>query len=141
MVAAGKRVLIVDDNASVRAAIREILHIAGYETSEATDGTEGLARAERLRPDVVLLDVWMWGLDGFEVCRRLKANPATRHIPVVFLTGVEDDMLYSRAEEAGAVACMLKPFHLETFLAVIQAALAKAESQPRANRESGEAGD
>ncbi len=138
---AGKRVLIVDDDASVRAAIRQILHIAGYETSEAADGTAGLASAERLRPDVVLLDVWMWGLDGFEVCRRLQANPASRHIPVVFLTGVEDDTLYSRAEEAGAVACMLKPFHLETFLAVIQAALAKADPQAEATQESGKAGD
>ncbi len=121
-----KRVLIVDDEAPLRAVIREVLERANYEPAEAVNGLEALAKAEALRPDVILLEVRMRGIDGYEVCRRLKANATIGHIPVVFVTGVEEDDLYHLAEEAGAVACVTKPFHLESLPAVIAAALATA---------------
>ncbi len=132
---ARKRVLIVDDEANIRTAIREVLERSGYEPAEAAGGGEGLAKAEGLRPDVILLEGRMRGLDGYEVCRRLKANSKTQHIPVVFVTGVEDDALYRLADEAGAVAYITKPFHFETLVAVIIAALANAapQAEPRAN--------
>ncbi len=126
------RVLIVDDEAPLRAVIREVLERAGYVPAEAINGLEALAQAAALRPDVILLEVRMRGLDGYEVCRRLKANPETRQIPVLFVTGMEDDELYHLATEAGAVAYLTKPFHLETLPAVIEAALATAEGQPAA---------
>ncbi len=128
---ARKRVLIVEDEATVRLVIREVLERSGYELAEAADGTEGLAKAERFRPDVILLDVVLPGLDGSELCRRLKANPATNQIPVIFLTGVEDDVLYSLASEVGAVACISKPFHMETLEAVVEGALDSAERRAK----------
>jgi CheY-like chemotaxis protein len=124
---ARQRVLIVDDEASPRAVIREVLQRYGYEPVEAGDGLEGLATAEAVRPDVILLEGRMRGLDGYEVCRRLKANPRTQHIPVIFVTGADEDELYALADEAGAVAFIAKPFHLETLVAVIAAALTSAE--------------
>ncbi len=128
---ARKRVLIVDDEASPRAVIREILQRSGYESAEAGDGLEALAKAETVHPDVILLEGRMRGLDGYEVCRRLKANTRTQHIPVIFVTGVEDDELYALADEVGAVASITKPFHLETLVAVIEAALTNAEPTAR----------
>ncbi len=84
---ARKGVLIVDDEFDLRTGIRDILEWSGYEAPEVIDGTEGLAITERLRPDVILLDLCMRGLDGFEVCRELKASPTTRPTPLIFLTG------------------------------------------------------
>jgi DNA-binding response OmpR family regulator len=134
---ARKRVLIVDDEASPRAVIREVLLRSGYESAEARDGLEGLAKAEAVRPDVILLEGRMRGLDGYEVCRRLKANTQTQHIPVIFVTGVEDDELYALAHEVGAVASITKPFHFETLVTVIKAALTNAEppAEPTARSE------
>ncbi|HWU40528.1 MAG TPA: response regulator [Candidatus Acidoferrum sp.] len=76
-----KRVLIVDDEADSRELIREMLSTAGYESSEARDGTEGLAMGEALQPDIILLDVRMPGLDGYEVCRGLKGTRRLRTSP------------------------------------------------------------
>ncbi len=122
-------VLIVDDEPGLRSAVREILQSAGYEPMEAADGTGGLAKAASLRPALILLDVRMPDLDGYEVCRQLKANPLTAPIPVVFLTAVEDSALNHRAFEAGAAACLTKPFRAEALLAVVEASVASAGHQ------------
>ena len=101
-----RRVLLVDDDTDFRTVMQEVLDTSGYVPAGAVDGTEGLAQAERLPPDVILLDIRMPGLNGYEVCRRLKQNPATAAIPVIFLTGVQDLTLERLAYEAGAVACI-----------------------------------
>lgn len=127
---ARERVLIVDDDPHVRRVIREVLVRSSYEPVEAVDAPEGLAKAADLRPAVILLEVRMGGVDGYAVCRQLKANTITRHIPVIFVTGFlagEEDEEYRCAREAGAVAYITKPFHLETLAAVIAAAIADAE--------------
>jgi CheY-like chemotaxis protein len=134
---AKKRVLIVEDEADTRLAIRGLLESAGYEAGEAADGTAGLAQAERVRPDVILLDVRMPGLDGYEVCRRLKENRATAAIPVIFLTAVQDDALNRLAYGAGGVACLTKPFRLEALVAVIKATIMSAELQAKPKRKEG----
>ena len=106
---AGK-VLIVDDEASNVAVLRRMMGRLGYATASAADGAAALDAVMVERPDVVLLDVNMPRLDGFEVCRRLKANPATRLIPVVLLTGlaaVEDRV---RGIDAGADDFLSKPY-------------------------------
>ena len=134
---AKKRVLIVEDEADTRLAIRGLLESAGYEAGEAADGTAGLAQAERVRPDVILLDVLMPGLDGYEVCRRLKDNRATAAIPVIFLTAFPDLTLNRLAFEAGGVACITKPFRVEALVAVIEAAITNAERRAKRKRKGG----
>ena len=124
-----KRVLIVEDDADTRAVLREFLEQSGYLPADAADGLAGLAQAESWHPHAILLDVRMPGLDGYEVCRRLKANPATKPIPVIFVTAVQNDSLNRIAYEAGAMACLVKPFRPEALLTIIQAAIAGAERQ------------
>jgi CheY-like chemotaxis protein len=132
-----KRVLIVEDEDDTRTGLREFLERSGHLSAEASDGLAGLAQAETWHPHAILLDVRMPGLDGYEVCRRLKANPATKSIPVIVVTAVQDDALNRLACEAGAMACILKPFRLEALLAIIQTAIAGAErrARPKARRE------
>ncbi len=117
------RVLIVDDEPALREALRAGLELAGYEVHEAADGAEGLAKATPLRPDMIVLDVRMPGLDGYGVCRRLKANPATQRIPVIFLTGADDAGLHRRVREAGGTACLPKPFRLPELTALTKKVL------------------
>ncbi len=127
---AGKKcVLIVGDDADLRMAIREMLRIAGHESLEAADRMEGLTAAASLAPALILLDVRLPDLDGYEVFRQLKANPLTAPIPVVFLTLGEDAALSRFAYQSGAAACLAKPFRLEALLAVIRATLGSAERQ------------
>ena len=134
---ATNRVLIIEDEADVRTGLRELLERAGYLPAEAADGLDGLAQAERWRPHVILLDIRMPGLDGYEVCRRLKANPATNPIPVIVVTAVEDDALNRLAYEAGAMACLVKPFRPEALLSMIRAAIGGADrrAKTKAKRE------
>ncbi len=127
---AKKRVLIVDDEALSRTLMRDAIESAGYEAAEAVDGPDGLAKAERLHPDLILLDVLMPGLDGYEICQGLKGNPETRPIPVIFVTMVQDPALNHLAYQAGAIACITKPFRREALVAVIASAIANAERRP-----------
>jgi CheY-like chemotaxis protein len=137
---AKKRVLIVEDDTTTRTTLRELLTGAGFEPVEAGDGTEGLAKAEEIHPDVILLDVHMPGLDGYEVCQGLKENPNTKNIPVIFLTAVQDDALNRLAYQSGGVACLTKPFRLEALVAVIEAAIASVERQAKPRKKGGESG-
>ena len=84
------RVLVADDTESVRSLFERLLSSDGHDVVSATDGRGALDAIQRERPDVILLDVEMPGMDGLEVCRRLKADPATRLTPVVMVTGQTD---------------------------------------------------
>jgi CheY-like chemotaxis protein len=114
----------VDDDEPLRLSLREALRLGGYEVLEAQDGTQGLEQAEQASPDVILMDIKMPGIDGYETCRGLKENIATRSIPVIFLTAVAEHALNQRAYAAGGVACVIKPFRLESLTGVIEAAIA-----------------
>jgi CheY-like chemotaxis protein len=98
------RVLIVEDDQPVRELLASALATAGYEVHEVADGPEALEKAEQVIPDVVLLDIRLPGIDGFEVCRALKQRPSTRRVPVILVTGVDDHALYAQSTEAGATA-------------------------------------
>lgn len=103
-------VLVVDDESSIRTICRINLEAAGMRVAEAVDGAEALARARGETPSLVLLDVMMPRVDGFEVAAELAADPTTREIPIVFLSaraGVEDRR---EAQRAGAVGYIVKPF-------------------------------
>jgi CheY-like chemotaxis protein len=127
-----KRVLIVEDDAATRSALREFLERSGYLAAEAADGLAGLAKAETWQPHAILLDIRMPGLDGFEVCRRLKANSTTRPIPVIVVTAVDNAPVSRLAYDAGAMACIGKPFRLEALLTMIQTTIAGSERRAKA---------
>ena len=81
-----KRILVVEDQEDNRRILRDLLMASGYELTEATTGEEGLALAERETPDLILMDIQLPGMDGYEVTRRVKANPALKHIPIIAVT-------------------------------------------------------
>ena len=101
-------VLLIDDDAAIRMICSVNLRALGIDVIEAEDGAEGLELARRARPDLVLLDVSMPGLDGFQVAEVVRRHRKTRHIPLVFLSGEEEND--KRARELGAIACLAKPF-------------------------------
>ena len=107
---AGRRVLVIDDEHSIRILCRVNLAAAGMEVLEAADGESGLELGRRMRPDLVLLDVMMPGLDGWEVARQLAEDPSTRDIPVVFLTARARDTDRRLGERLGGVGYIVKPF-------------------------------
>jgi len=110
-------VLIVDDEPLNVDLLEQELGTAGYRTLSATSGEEALAATAKRRPDLILLDVMMSGIDGYETCQRLKAGEATRAIPVIFLTALTDTFEKVRAFRAGAVDYVTKPFEAEELLA------------------------
>jgi adenylate cyclase len=128
-----KLVLIVDDTPTNVAVVSGVLKDA-YRTKVATNGEKALAIATAAeKPDLILLDVMMPGMDGYEVCRRLKADPATREIPVMFLTAKTEDVDEEKGFEVGAVDYIHKPFSGPIVLArvktqlALQAALSQAQ--------------
>jgi CheY-like chemotaxis protein len=129
------RILVVDDDRLLRQMVRDLLEAANFAVAEAVDGADGLAQAAAYHPDLILLDLMMPGLDGYTVCRSLQADPATRAIPVIFLTISADPSLNRHAYAAGAVACLTKPFRREGLLAVIQTTLQGVT--PRGKRNGG----
>ncbi len=105
-------VLIIDDQPQSLEAMRDALLPLGFEVWQALEGESGLLLARERQPDVILLDVMMPGLDGFEVCRRLKADEETRLLPIVFLTGLDSRLARLRGLEAGGTDFLTKPFDL-----------------------------
>ena len=116
-------ILIVDDEPVQLRAIVAELSALGFETLIARDGADGLVKAERGSPDLVLLDILMPGLDGYETCRRLKASLVTRGIPVIFLSALCDTEQKLKGFEAGCVDYITKPFDHREVLARVSAHL------------------
>ncbi|HEY1416481.1 MAG TPA: response regulator, partial [Myxococcaceae bacterium] len=103
------RVLVVEDDLSILTGVSMNLRFEGYEVLQAQDGARGLEMAVTDAPDLIVLDVMMPDLDGFEVCRRLKSNPITLHIPVVMVTALDQPSDKVRGLEAGADDFLTKP--------------------------------
>src|SRR5438445_4235112 len=111
------RILIIDDAPANIQTLSTILKERGYDINIATDGRQGLELLERIRPDLILLDIMMPEMDGFETCQRIKASTAWREIPIVFLTAKTDTADIVRAFELGAVDYVPKPFNAHELLA------------------------
>jgi putative two-component system response regulator len=105
-------VLVVDDQASSLEAMTDALRPLGFDVLQAADGATGLKLAKESQPDVILLDIMMPGMDGYEVCRQLKADQDTRLLPVVFLTGLDSRQARLQGLETGATDFLSKPFDL-----------------------------
>ena len=110
-------VLIVDDVPDNLAVLHDALDESGYTVLVATGGEAALQRAAQALPDIVLLDAMMPGMDGFEVAKRLKASPATAHIPIIFMTGLTETEHLVAALEAGGVDYVTKPIKPKEVLA------------------------
>ena len=115
------RVLAIDDDDMTRQFVTSVLQSAGYEVHTAPGGVSGLQQVTTAPPDIALLDVQMPDLNGYEVCRRLRQGAKTQGIPVIMLTASEDPKLNHLAYEAGAQACVPKPFRREALIATIEA--------------------
>ena len=105
-----KRILLVEDQEDARRIVRDLLAVSDYELVEATTGEEGLALAERERPDLILMDIQLPGLDGYEVTRRIKGNPALNHIPIIAVTSYALSGDDQKAYAAGCNGYVTKPF-------------------------------
>ncbi|MEP6873663.1 MAG: response regulator transcription factor [Burkholderiales bacterium] len=127
-------VLIVDDAPENLAMLHEALDAVGYRVLVATDGHTALDRVAQLLPDVILLDAIMPGLDGFETCRRLKADPQGAHIPVVFMTGLCETSHILAGFQAGGVDYLTKPIKPPEVLARIAAHVRNARQMVSARQ-------
>ena len=105
-----KRVLVVEDTEDNRQIIRDLLSSAGYEIIEAVTGGQGVAMAAEHRPDLILMDMQLPVLDGYEATRRIKADPALRDIPVIAVTSYALSGDEAKTREAGCDAYIAKPF-------------------------------
>jgi CheY-like chemotaxis protein len=112
-------ILLIDDEPDVRRLLVAMLSQRSYRVTEAATGDEGLAMARRDRPRVVLLDVAMPGTDGYEICRRIKADPDLHETAVLLVTAQADDFARDRAEQVGADAHVAKPFSPSKLLELI----------------------
>jgi two-component system cell cycle response regulator DivK len=115
-----KRILVVEDHEDNRRILRDLLTSAGYEMVEAVTGEEGVAMAEMHRPDLILMDIQLPELNGYEATRRIKADPALRPIPIIAVTSYAlsgDDVM---AYKAGCAAYITKPFSPRQLLAKIR---------------------
>ena len=134
-------VMIVDDVPANLAMLHDALEQAGYSVRVATSGARALESAQIAPPDLVLLDAMMPGLDGFETCLRLKADLVTRHIPVIFMTGLSESENVVRGFECGGADYVTKPIRPQEVLARIAAHLANARVMVETQQAADAAGD
>lgn len=114
------KVLVVDDSHLNRSFIVNTFNNPNYELLSATDGEQGLKQAKEKRPELILLDIMMPNMDGFEVCQHLKEDPATKNIPVIFITALDAIQDKLRAFDAGAVDFVTKPFNHKELIARVK---------------------
>ena len=121
-------VLLVDDSPEALGFLTDALEQSGFSALIATSGQAALNIAERITPDIILLDAVMPAMDGFETCRRLKANAAMAQVPVIFMTGLTETEHVVRALESGGVDYLTKPINIDELRARIRVHLSNARS-------------
>ena len=117
--------LLAEDEPDVQLIARLSLKKAGFQVATVNNGAEALEYVATTRPDVILLDWMMPDMDGFETCKRLKGDPATRDIPVIFLTAKVQESEVARALALGAAGCIGKPFDALTLGNQVRAIVAQ----------------
>ena len=116
-----KKILVVDDEFNVVKLLELILKDKGYEVIVAADGSEALEKTYKEKPDLIILDVMLPKIDGYEVCSKLRADENFKDLPVVLLTGLGMDI--KKGMELGAVSYIGKPFNVEVLLKIVKTAV------------------
>ena len=138
MTAVLKKVLVVDDTALNVKMLADLLTFKGYQALTASSGAEALARIESENPDLVLLDVMMPGMNGYEVCQKIRANPATNMLPVVMVTALDPAQERVKGIEAGADDFLAKPINQPELLARVRSLLRIKELWDTVQAQAGE---
>jgi DNA-binding response OmpR family regulator len=125
------RVLVIDDEPPIRLLCRVNLEAEGMEVLEAADGPSGLAKAKSRRPDVILLDVMMPGLDGWRVAEELLEDPTTQEIPIIFLTARAEFRDRARGLDIGGIDYVTKPFNPVELAPLVRELLHRLEAGER----------
>lgn len=120
-----RTILVVEDEPAIASAVAARLHSAGYQVEVATDGPSGVTRCDELRPDLVVLDLMLPGMDGLEVCRRIQRD---RHVPVLMLTALDDETDLLVGLKVGADDYLTKPFSPRELVARIQSILRRVDA-------------
>ena len=115
-----KRILVVEDTEDNRRILRDLLTRAGFELIEAVDGESGVSMAATHRPDLILMDIQLPVFDGYEATRRIKANPETRHIPIIAVTSYALSGDETKALAAGCDGYVAKPFSPRKILEMVR---------------------
>jgi CheY-like chemotaxis protein len=125
------KVLVVEDDRSIQMVLELVLsRVSKCQVVVASDGPQGLAMIQEHKPDVVLLDLMLPGMDGFEICQRAKADEKTRHIPIIFLTAQPQPSAVARAMALGAAGYIVKPFDPIRIIDQINEALTRVQAPP-----------
>jgi len=124
-------ILCIDDDQIVLSVYSDALERHGFRTLVASDGPAGIALAKQERPDLILLDVMLPGMGGFEICRRLRAEPGLRDTPIILLTASTDPDLDSKGREAGATSTLRKPFGPATIVSTVEQVLGRKAAPPK----------
>jgi len=127
---AKKKVLVIDDENDILLIIKSALHEEGYDVATANNGYDGLALAEDASPDLIILDIMMPEMDGFEVLQQLKENEKTAQIPVVILTGLSSKDKIREALNKGIDYYIVKPFEYQDLVSKVKIAIDDAERPP-----------
>jgi len=128
-------ILLIDDEPELRSLLTTILVKNDFDVTVAEDGTSGLLQAKNLRPDLIILDIIMPGMDGFEVIRRLQEDPACSHIPIIVLTAIATSYGRQTATDAGADVFLTKPFAIEDLVTRAKIMTEKADTSSRKTTE------
>ena len=123
-----KKILIVEDSTALRDLVARILRHKGYEPLEAKDGYEAMAMILTEHPDLVLMDLTLPDLSGFDAARRIKANPTTAQIPIVAYTAWDQQGMRAKARKAGISRYLVKPVPAEVLVEVIEDLTMRSES-------------
>ena len=122
-----KKILIIEDNEDVRENTADLLHLSGYDVATAAEGKSGLRRVQDFRPDLILCDIMMPGMDGYQVLEAVLKDPETAHIPFIFLTAKTEKADIRKGMNLGADDYLTKPFEEDELLEAIRSRLRKHE--------------
>ena len=118
------RIMVVDDESDTLDVMKLFLELSGYQACTTLNSTDALTLAEMEHPDCILLDVMMPRLDGFGLCKMMRAHPATNQLPIMFVTAYSPMDLEDRRREVGADMVLMKPFGMDALIASVEKALA-----------------